>query len=368
MLRVVVVDDSSTARRQIVGVLEAAAGVHVVGEGRDGFEAIDLCRVLRPDVLTLDMQMPRCSGLEATRQIMTDCPTPILILSASTNRGDVLNTCDALAAGAVDVLHKLRAGEDGDEWARELTARVKLVARILPIGRPSRRATGRAPRSPSPPSRERPADADRSSAPRQAPSTPRVVAIGASTGGPVALAKLVAALPADFPLPVLVVLHIGELFAATLAEWLGRQSNLPVRLAEDGEPLPGVGEGRVLMAPPRRHMTLAGGALRFQDGPERNYCRPSVDVLFESVAVAAGSRAIGCLLTGMGRDGAQGLLAIRGAGGRTIAQDEASSVVYGMPREAARLGAAEQVLALDAIPHALVALAAGRQSLDGGAP
>jgi two-component system chemotaxis response regulator CheB len=172
------------------------------------------------------------------------------------------------------------------------------------------------------------------------------VAIGASTGGPAALLAILSALPKTFELPVLVVLHISETFATAMAEWLDGQLALPVRCAVDGEPLPAPGQRCVLMAPPDRHLEVAGGRLRLSRSPERHSCRPSVDVLFESLAREVGPRTIACLLTGMGRDGAQGLLAIRQSGGLTMAQDEASSVVFGMPGEAIKLGAASHVLSL----------------------
>jgi two-component system chemotaxis response regulator CheB len=181
----------------------------------------------------------------------------------------------------------------------------------------------------------------------------RLVALGASTGGPGAILTVLHALPHDFPLPVLVVLHIGEPFGSAFAEWLDGQSPHRVRFAQDGQRLDGPG---VSLAPPDRHLVVRGGRLRLSDAPERHSCRPSVDVLFESLAQECGASAAACLLTGMGRDGARGLLAIRQAGGFTMAQDEASCVVYGMPREAVALGAAERVLPLAEIGTALAAL------------
>ena len=171
------------------------------------------------------------------------------------------------------------------------------------------------------------------------------------------MSELLRGLPPKFSLPILLVIHIGPLFGTAFADWLDGQSHVRVSYAKDGEPLPRVGEGRVLMAPPDRHLVLRGERLWLSDAPERHSCRPSVDVLFESVALEAGSSSLACLLTGMGRDGAAGLLAVRRAGGLTIAQDEASSVVFGMPREAILLGAAERVLPLDEIPRALASQA-----------
>jgi two-component system chemotaxis response regulator CheB len=183
------------------------------------------------------------------------------------------------------------------------------------------------------------------------------VAIGVSTGGPAALIEILRKLPIGFPLPLIVVIHISKLFAPAFAEWLDAQTPIGVSYARDGEPIPPVGSTRMLLAPPDVHLVIRGDRLRYSQEAERHSCRPSVDVLFSSVATELGERAVACLLTGMGKDGARGLQEIRNAGGRTIAQDESSSVVFGMPREAILLGAAEQVLPLDRIAPALVALA-----------
>jgi two-component system chemotaxis response regulator CheB len=185
------------------------------------------------------------------------------------------------------------------------------------------------------------------------------VAIGASTGGPGAVRELLCGLPADFPLPVLVVIHLGAAFSTALADWLDRECPLRVAFAEDGQALPLRGGARVLLAPPDRHLALRDGKLRLTQDAPRHSCRPSVDTLFESLAEGLGPAVAACLLTGMGRDGAQGLLALRRAGAFTAAQDEASSVVFGMPREAVLLGGAAKVLPLDQFAPQLRSLAAG---------
>jgi two-component system chemotaxis response regulator CheB len=318
----------------VVGVLSAAPGLTVVGEAADGKAAIELCQSLRPDVVTMDMMLPVMSGMAATEYIMAYCPTPIVIVSASTNRGELFKTYDALAAGAVDVLDKPSGMEADEAWERRLVDTVRIVARIRVITHPR----GRLGRFGQPPSSPR---AEPSKAAR---AERRVVAIGASTGGPGAVLTLLRALPADFSLPVLLVLHISERFGLALAEWLDAQISLRVRYAQDGEPLPAPGGPCVLMARPGKHLELVGNTVRLGAGPERHFCRPSVDVLFESLAREMGPVTIACLLTGMGRDGASGLLAIKERGGLTLVQDEASSVVFGMPGEAVRLGAATQVL------------------------
>jgi two-component system chemotaxis response regulator CheB len=350
-IRVLVVEDSLTIRKRMLEVLAADPGIDIVGEAADGQLGIDLCQQLRPDVLTLDMMLPVLSGLAATEFIMAYCPTPILIVSASTNRGDLFKTYEALAAGALDALDKPKGNELDDAWDKKLVATIKLISRIKVITHPRARL-GRMGQTPTPSL----LDVRQPEALRHAGRL-RAVAIGVSTGGPGALIEILCGLPAGFALPIFLVMHVGKLFTPAFAEWLGAQSSIPVGYAVDGDPLPPYGRGRVLMAPPDSHLVIREGKLRLTQDPERNSCRPSIDVLFESFAQAFGAAGAGCLLTGMGKDGAAGLLAIRRAGGRTIAQDEASSVVFGMPREAILLGAAEQVLPLDQIAPRLGVLA-----------
>lgn len=339
-VRVLVVDDSITVRRYMVEVLSADPDLLVVGEAEDGKHAIDLCEQLRPDVVTLDMVLPVLSGQAATEHIMAYCPTPILIVSASTNRGELFQTYAALAAGAVDVLDK--PSDQDRDWERRLVASVKLLARIKVITHPRARL-GRF-GQPSLPSRMVPV--------RHKP--PQAIAIGVSTGGPGALVEILHGLPPNFPIPILIVIHLGAQFASAFAEWLGSHSPIPVSYAIHGSPLPR--RGQVLVATPDRHLMLSHGELQLTDGAPRHSCRPSVDVLFESLALELGAGCVACLLTGMGKDGAAGLLAVRQAGGTTLAQDEATSVVFGMPREAIQLGAAQRVLPLGQFAGALVAI------------
>lgn len=341
-VRVLVVEDSLTVRKRMLDVLASDPEIEVVGEAEDGKRGIELCQSLRPDVITLDMMLPVMSGLAATEYIMAYCPTPILIVSASNNRGELFKTYEALAAGALDALEKPLGDEPEDAWERKLVATVKLIARIKVITHPRARLSPMGPRPPvaplTPASDVRPRDARL-----------RLCAIGVSTGGPAALVEILRGLPRGFPLPILIVIHIGKLFAPAFAEWLDGQSPIRVGYAADGDMLPAIGSGRVLIAPPENHLVLRHGKLHLTEDPERHSCRPSVDVLFESLAQELGAECAACLLTGMGKDGAEGLLAIRRSGGRTIAQDEASSIVFGMPKEAIALGAAEHVLALDKI-------------------
>jgi two-component system chemotaxis response regulator CheB len=343
-LRVLVVEDSLTVRRRLCETLAAEPGIEVVGEAEDGRRAIALCQALRPDVVTMDMMLPVMTGVAATEYIMAHCPTPILIVSSSINRGELFKTYDALAAGAVDVLEKPRGDEPEGQWERRLVDTVRLVARIRVITH--LRARYAAPPAPDAAATPAPA-ADRRE---------RVVALGASTGGPGAIVDVLRGLSPKVQAPVLVVLHINQPFGAAFADWLDAQVPQPVAFARHGETLAGLA-GRVVLAPPEHHLVLQGGITQLARTPPLHSCRPSVDVLFSSVAADCGASAIGCLLTGMGRDGAAGLLAMRRAGAATIAQDEASSVVYGMPREAAVLGAASRILPLAEIGPALSALA-----------
>jgi two-component system chemotaxis response regulator CheB len=352
-IRVLVVEDSLTVRKRLCEVIARDPEFALVAEVTDGAQAIDACRDLRPQVIAMDLVLPGLDGLAATQHIMAHHPTPILVVSSSSNRGDLFRTYDALAAGAVDVLDKPSGTEPDDEWDRRFVAALRMVARIRVISRPKPRLT-RPPASalapaPGPPSER--------AGPIEIPRG-RVVAIGASTGGPGAVAEVLRSLPAQFQLPLLVVIHTGEPFAIGLADWLDSQTSRRVGYPRDGDPV-GSAAGAVVIAPPGQHMVVRGGRLRLTRDPERNWCRPSVDVLFESMAADYGAGAVGCLMTGMGRDGAAGLLAIRAAGGTTISQDEASCVVYGMPREAEALGASMRVLPLGDIAPALAALARG---------
>jgi two-component system chemotaxis response regulator CheB len=345
-VRVLVVDDSLTVRKHLCEVLAADEEMEVVGEAEDGKQAIHLCQERRPDVITMDMMLPVMSGLAATEYIMAHCPTPILVVSASFNRGELYKAYEALAAGAVDVLEKQRGDEPAGSWEQHFISVVKLVARIRVITHLRGRLG-----APRPINRSVAHAVGKPSAMLARPGY-QVIAIGASTGGPRAIVEVLRALPREVSLPVLVVLHISEPFGAAFADWLDGQTERRASYAKDGESV-AAAAGRIVLAPAQRHLLVRAGRLYLTADPERHSCRPSVDVLFESLAREYGAATAACLLTGMGRDGAAGLLEIRNAGGLTIAQDEASCVVYGMPREAAELGAATHVLPLAEIAPAL---------------
>lgn len=346
-LRVLVVDDSATVRSSLVEILRNDPDFEVVGEAEDGKRAIELCTKTRPDVITMDMMMPLMSGLAATEYIMAHFPTPILIVSASINRGELFKIYEALAAGAVDVLEKPTGRDVSGTWEQQFIAAAKRVARIRVITHPRARLAALAKRG----------STSRTPSPTATVVHPayRLVAIGASTGGPGAILQVLRALPAEFRLPILLVLHISEPFGAAFADWLDGHTTRRVSHARDGLPIAEAAD-QVVVAPGTHHLVVRDRRLRLTQDAERHSCRPSVDVLFESVAAEYGAQAIACLLTGMGRDGALGLLKIRQAGGFTIAQDETTSVVYGMPREAVSLGAATEVLRLGEIGTRLGAL------------
>lgn len=339
MIRVLVVDDSLTVRERITELITAAGDMIVVDAVSDGLRACELAATLRPDVITLDLALPVVDGVRATEHIMAHSPTPILVVSSAENRGALFNTYEALAAGAVDVLDK--AHPDDVDWEARFVAAVRLVSKIRVITHPRARLGALARHVPP------------SVLPVATPSRElQVVALGASTGGPGALVTVLNGMPV-LDLPTFVVLHIDSPFAVSFAQWLGSQTSRVVTIASDREAVPSGPPGRVIFAPPDRHLVVERRTLRLVDSPPRNFCRPSIDTLFESVAAEYGAGAAAGLLTGMGRDGAAGLLAIRHAGGATFAQDEASSIVYGMPKEALAYGAVDRTLPLDELGPAI---------------
>jgi two-component system, chemotaxis family, protein-glutamate methylesterase/glutaminase len=337
MLRVLVVDDSEVARRLLVSVLGGADGLGVVGEAASGTEAVELAGRLRPDVITMDVQMPGMDGLETTRRIMEQHPAPIVVVSGGHDPDDLAHSLRALDAGALAALRKPRGPTDPgfETEAAELVRTVRLMAEVKVFRRrPAAAPPTAAPAGPTghgaPPKRRHPAE---------------LVAVGASTGGPAALAAVLRALPAATPVPILVVQHITPGFDAALTTWLDETTPLSVSLAADGQP---PAAGQVLIAPAGSHLGLsAAGRVELNQGPPVAGHRPSATHLFASVARVFGSRGVGVVLTGMGSDGAAGLLALRRAGGTALAQDQASCVVPGMPAAAVAAGAVDEVVPLD---------------------
>jgi two-component system chemotaxis response regulator CheB len=357
MIRVLVVDDSPTARLLITKLLSSDPGIEVVGTANDGLEAVTRALELRPNLITMDIRMPRLDGLEATRRIMEQVPTPIVVVSASVDASDMPITFSALQAGALEVLEKPSGfGAQNFERLRErLVTSVRLMAEVKVVRRRSRPATGTLlPGAPAPATR--PFDSPPVKLSTGVLGRPAaLVTVGASTGGPTALATLLKGLPGDFPLPILMVQHITIGFLGGLVSWLQTSSALRLKVAEEGELL---APGNVYFAPEDRHLVVeARGVLGSRAWPPVNHVRPSATVLFSSAAHVYGAETVGVLLTGMGEDGALGLKAIHEAGGVALAQDEATSVVYGMPRAAVELGVVHQVLPIERMAPAIIELA-----------
>jgi two-component system chemotaxis response regulator CheB len=340
MIRVLLVDDSPLARRLIARVLSSAAGFEVVGEASDPYAARDRIVELRPDVTVLDLEMPRMDGISFLRRLMHYSPMPVVVCSSLTEGGGD-TALRALEAGAVAVVNKPSDAKSVPQMAADLAAAVRAAASTggsearvsrLPSRAPVALAHA-APRRASTDSRARPEC--------------RVVVIGASTGGTVAVETIAMALPPDGP-PVVIVQHLPPYITEAFARRLNQLSPLHVEEARDGAPLE---RGSAIVAPGGKHVIVErrGSELRVcvRNGAKVNGHRPSVDVLFHSAAEAAGAEAVGVLLTGMGRDGADGLLAMHTAGALTLVQDEATSVVWGMPKAGLDLGAADEVLPLD---------------------
>lgn len=341
MIKVLVVDDSGVARELIAHILSGDPNITVIGTAKDGVEAVEAVARLKPDVVTMDIIMPKMDGYKATRQIMETNPVPIVIVTASLVQEEVENTWRSVEAGAVAVLQKpgfFDKGRPGGA-ADKLVQTVKVVSEVKVVRRWTRRPAPGATASPPPPPRPpRPAEV---AAPVPGP-TVRMVAIGSSTGGPSVLQTILSGLPGDFPVPVTVVQHISPGFTAGFVDWLNQTSGLKVQMGGAGQvALP----GNVYVAPDGLHMKVDNRCrISTTSEDEQSTIRPSVACLFRSVAEAFGEKAVGVLLTGMGRDGAAELKMMRDRGAVTIAQDKETCVVFGMPGEAVKLGAARYTL------------------------
>ena len=344
MIRVVVAEDSLTVRELLVEILESDPEIKVVGQAKNGAEAVELAARLKPDLITMDVHMPVMDGFEATKEIMVQAPRPIIIVSSSASHEDVELSFNAMRAGALMVVAKPDNPQSAlfDGRREQFLAMAKAMSQVKVVRR-------WAPRTQlvTPPVGVRRAPGARL----------RLVAIAASTGGPAALQRILADLPGDFPVPILVVQHIATGFVAGLADWLGSGCNLRVKVAEGGEQLRG---RTVYLAPEDRQLGAhADDRILVADAPPVKGFRPSATFLFQSAARAYGAALGAIILTGMGNDGVEGLKAVKGAGGVVLAQDEASSVVYGMPREAVEAGVVDAVVSIGEVAARLTNLVAG---------
>jgi two-component system chemotaxis response regulator CheB len=348
MIRVLVVDDSATSRDLLTEILGGDPEITVVGTARGGRESVRLVQKLRPDVITMDIHMPDMDGIEATKEIMITAPTPTVIVSASTLVHEVETCMRALRAGALTLLLKPPGpgSPTFDRAARELIETVKTMADVKVV----RHSRWRPPAEPTP------------SVKREHPLATRfrAVTIAASTGGPPALSRLLGGLSDTFPAPILIVQHIPSGFVEGFAKWLDSTVPLRVKIAEPAERLlPGV----VYVAPQERHLAVCShGRVALPDDPPVDGFRPAATVLFRSAAEAFGRQVVAAILTGMGRDGVDGLRSVRDVGGVTVAQDAESSIVFGMPGAAVAENLVDEVLPIDRMASYLSNLLAGKSA------
>jgi two-component system chemotaxis response regulator CheB len=339
MIRVLIAEDSVTVRELLREIVSGDPGMTVVGEAGDGVEAVELTTALRPDIVVMDIAMPKMDGFEATRRIMVEAPTPIVIVSARYDVRDVQVSMHALRVGALTAVPKPRGPQSPrfEDDAREFVATLRLMSQVKVVRRWARRRRS-------------------SGVPVVAPPSvrPRIVAMAASTGGPAAIHQILADLPTNFPVAILLVQHMSHGFMEGFASWLDAAGPLRVQVARDGQPLE---PATVYIAPDDLHLGIAQRSrIALADAPPIQGFRPSASHLFASAGDQFGRAAIGVMLTGMGDDGCTGLAALRREGGRILVQDEKTSVVFGMPGAAVRAGLADWTLPLPDIAPMLRAL------------
>lgn len=345
-IRVLIVDDSLVAREMLAQILSTDPEIDVVGMVRDGQEAVDAVAELRPDLVTMDIHMPKVDGLEATEKIMAYTPTPILVVSSSVYGEGMGRAFDALARGALEVIKKPepRDWADLESIGKEVIRKVKVLSRIRVITHITGRRTRTTPYAPGTPSV--PARVGGRS----------MVAIGSSTGGPSALLSILGRLEPEFPVPIVIAQHIAEGFVPGLVSWLDSGCKISVREAKDGQD---VQAGVAYLAPTGVNLSMDGLTMRYTKPLDGQLYIPSADTLFESVSRSIGRSAVGVILTGMGADGAKGLKQLHDTGGATVAQDERTSTVWGMPRAAAEMGAVDSVLPVHEIAEEILRLVHG---------
>ncbi len=337
-IQVLLVDDSAFLRHKVTQQIQLIdPDIVVVGQARDGLEALEKIAELHPNVVVLDVEMPKLNGLAALKRIMVECPTPVIMLSALTQQGARI-TIQALMAGAVDFMPKPVLGDDFQTAMVELCAKIKTAAGAVLVNN----TIG--------PLKETPVFTK--PGPIELRRTDPLIVIGASTGGPRAIHQLLTDLPGDFPGAILVVQHMPAGFTQSLAQRINGNAALHVEEATQGRILE---RGLVLLAPGDYHLQLTGDCrVHLSQGPRRNYVRPAVDVTMEAAARSHEKHAIGIILTGMGSDGREGAASIKALGGRIIAEHESTCVVYGMPRSVIEAGLADQILPLSKIAPTLV--------------
>ena len=331
--RVLIVEDSLTVRQYLAHVINSDPQLEVVGMARDGEEGVKLALRKRPDIITMDIHMPKMNGYEATRTIMAECPVPIVVVTSSWNPELVRNSFRAIEAGALMALEKPPGPghPKSEKLAAKLVRTLKAMSEVRVVTRLSHLEK-----------RESGSEVLPAAKTAVLGKTVDVVAIGASTGGPPVLKDILSRLERDFPVPILVVQHMSPGFIEGMVEWLNKECELSIRVASDGE---FIEKGVVYFAPDGCHMGLTmAGRIALRDGPAENGVRPSVSYLFRSVAFACGPGTVGVLLTGMGKDGALELARMKEKGAVTVAQDKESCVVYGMPAEAVKLNGTSYVL------------------------